>query len=50
MLVLAVTLAIFLVVAGMMFYALIRFRHRAGDSNGDPTQVYGSNQIEGCGR
>jgi len=29
-----------------MLYAIIRFRHRAGDSNADPTQVYGSNQIE----
>ena len=46
MLVLAITLVIFLAVAGMMLYAIIRFRHRAGDSNADPTQVYGSNQIE----
>jgi len=46
MLVLAITLAIFLAVAGMLLYAIIRFRHRAGDSNADPTQVYGSNQIE----
>ena len=46
MMVLAVTLGIFLVVAGLLFYALIRYRHRPGDSNREPAQVYGSNQIE----
>lgn len=46
MLVLAVTLAIFLVVAGLLLYALIRFRHRPEDSDREPAQIYGSNQIE----
>ncbi len=46
MLVLAVTLAFFLVVAGLLLYALIRFRHRPGDSDREPAQIYGSNQIE----
>jgi cytochrome c oxidase subunit 2 len=46
MLVLGVTLAIFLVVAGLLFYALIRYRSRPGDSNREPAQIYGSNQIE----
>ena len=46
MLVLSVTLAIFLTVAGLLLYALIRFRQRRGDSNREPAQVYGSNQIE----
>lgn len=46
MLVLAVTLGIFLTVAGLLLYALIRYRHRPGDSNLDPAQVYGSDQIE----
>jgi cytochrome c oxidase subunit 2 len=44
--VLAITLAIFLVVAGLLFYALVRFRHREGDSAAEPKQVYGSSQIE----
>ena len=46
MLVLSVTLIIFLVVAGLLLYALIRFRQRSTDSGQDPAQVYGSNQIE----
>jgi cytochrome c oxidase subunit II len=46
MLVLSVTLAIFLIVGGLLFYALIRFRHRPGDSDREPAQIYGSNQIE----
>ncbi|WP_420238112.1 cytochrome c oxidase subunit II [Telmatobacter bradus] len=45
LLVLAMTLGIFLVVGGLLAYAVWRFRRRAGD-NGEPTQVYGSNQIE----
>lgn len=46
MLVLSITLAIFLIVAGLLAYALIRFRHRPGDSDREPAQIYGSNQIE----
>jgi cytochrome c oxidase subunit 2 len=46
MLVLSVTLAIFLIVAGLLLYALIRFRHRSTDSDREPPQIYGSNQIE----
>ena len=46
MLVLAVTFAIFLVVAGLLLYALIRYRHRPGDTDREPAQIYGSNQIE----
>ena len=46
MLVLSVTLVIFLVVAGLLFYALIRFRHRSTDSTHEPAQIYGSTQIE----
>ena len=46
MLVLSVTLAIFLVVAGLLLYALIRYRHRPEDSDREPAQIYGSNQIE----
>jgi cytochrome c oxidase subunit 2 len=46
MLVLSVTLAIFLIVGGMMLYAAIRFRYRPTDSEREPAQIYGSNQIE----
>jgi cytochrome c oxidase subunit 2 len=46
MLVLSVTLAIFLIVGGLLLYALIKFRHRESDSKLEPAQVYGSNQIE----
>jgi len=46
MLVLAITLGIFLTVAGLLLYALIRFRHRPGDGDTEPAQIYGSNQIE----
>jgi cytochrome c oxidase subunit II len=46
MLVLSVTLAIFLIVGGLLLYALIRFRHRPTDSDREPPQIYGSTQIE----
>jgi cytochrome c oxidase subunit 2 len=48
MLVLGITASIFLVVAGLLFYALIRFRNRASgrDQAMEPTQIYGSDQIE----
>jgi cytochrome c oxidase subunit II len=46
MLVLGVCLVIFVVVGGLLIYALVRFRQRPGDSNREPAQIYGSNQIE----
>jgi cytochrome c oxidase subunit 2 len=48
MLVLSITAAIFLVVAGILVYVLIRYRSRgaAGTSEQEPPQIYGSNQIE----
>jgi cytochrome c oxidase subunit 2 len=45
-LVLAICAAIFVIVAGLLVYAIVRFRHRAGDELSEPPQVYGSNQIE----
>jgi len=47
-LVFGITTGIFLVVAGLLLYALIRFRHRPAltGSSEEPVQVYGSNQIE----
>jgi len=48
MLVLGITASIFLVVAGLLLYALLRYRHRPADENAlrEPAQIYGSNQIE----
>jgi len=47
-LVYGITGGIFLVVGGLLVYALFRFRHRPSSPNADqePAQVYGSNQIE----
>jgi cytochrome c oxidase subunit II len=38
--------AIFLVVAGLLVYTIVRFRHRSTDDGAEPAQIYGSNQIE----
>ncbi len=46
MLVLSVTLAIFLIVGGLLLYAVIRFRHGLRIREREPAQIYGSNQIE----
>src|SRR5262249_21363849 len=46
MLVIAVCLAIFVAVAGLLTYTILRFRRRAGDVDREPPQVYGSQQIE----
>jgi len=48
MLVLAITATIFLLVAGLLLYALLRYRHRPSGPNSEqePPQIYGSNQIE----
>ena len=45
-LVLAICAAIFVIVAALLTYIIIRFRRRQGDENSEPPQVYGSNQIE----
>ena len=46
MLALAVTGVIFVIVAGLLVYTLIRFRRRKDDDRQEPPQVYGSTQIE----
>jgi len=48
MLVLSITGGIFLVVAGLLVYVVVRFRHRPSDPNAmqEPPQIYGSTQIE----
>jgi cytochrome c oxidase subunit II len=47
-LVLSFTSGIFLVVGGLLLFAVIRFRHRPSDPHSlqEPAQIYGSNQIE----
>lgn len=45
LLALAVTGAIFLVVAGMLVYFAMKYRRRLGDTS-EPLQVYGSRQLE----
>src|SRR2546421_12359299 len=45
-LVLAIVTFIFIVVAGLTVYAIIRYRRRPEDDGREPPQVYGSTQIE----
>jgi cytochrome c oxidase subunit 2 len=44
--VLAVTGAIFALVFGLLLYAVVKFRKKAGDDGREPAQVYGSVQVE----
>jgi cytochrome c oxidase subunit 2 len=44
--VLGITGVIFVLVAGLTAYTLVRFRRRRGDDGREPPQVYGSTQIE----
>jgi cytochrome c oxidase subunit 2 len=44
--VLAVTAAIFVIVASLLAYCVVRFAKPADDDGREPPQVYGSNQIE----
>ena len=44
--VLAVTGIIFVIVAGLLAYSVVRFRGRPGDDGREPPQVYGSNPVE----
>jgi cytochrome c oxidase subunit 2 len=46
LLVLGISAVIFIVVAGLAAYTLVRFRSRPGDERREPPQVYGSTQIE----
>jgi len=45
LLVLTVCAAVFLVVAGLLTFTIVRFRRKADDGH-EPAQVYGSNRIE----
>src|SRR5260370_6392549 len=44
--VLGITALIFLVVAVLLTYAVVKFRNTAGDAQREPAQVYGRTQIE----
>ena len=44
--VVSITAVIFLIVAGLLSYSIVRFRARRGDDGREPPQVYGSNPIE----
>ena len=44
--VLVITGAIFVVVAGLLLYAVVRFRRRPNDDTTEPAQVYGSGPVE----
>jgi cytochrome c oxidase subunit 2 len=44
--VLWITGAIFVVVAGLLVYAVVRFRRRANDDGTEPAQIYGSGPVE----
>jgi len=46
LLTLVICAAVFLIVASLLAYAVIRFGYREGDSRSEPAQVYGSNQVE----
>src|SRR5258708_33362135 len=42
----AITGAVFVVVAGLLSFVIVRYRARKTDDASEPPQVYGSNQIE----
>jgi cytochrome c oxidase subunit 2 len=44
--VLVITGAIFVVVAGLLLYVVVRFRRRPDDDGAEPPQVYGSGPVE----
>ena len=46
MLVLSVTAVIFVVVASLLVYAVVKFRATPANADREPAQVYGSTQIE----
>ena len=45
-LVIAICAGIFVTVAGLLLYVILRFRARPGDARSEPPQVYGSNNLE----
>ena len=45
-LVVAIAIGIFVVVEGLLIFAMIRYRRRRGERTGEPVQMYGSNPVE----
>ncbi len=43
---LVICAVVFVIVASLLAYAVIRFGYREGDDRSEPAQVYGSNQVE----
>jgi len=41
-----ICLGIFIVVAGLLVFTVIKFRRKVGDDDAEPPQIYGSTQIE----
>lgn len=46
LLIIWICFGIFVVVAGLLIFTLLRFRERPGDGEGEPAQIYGSEQLE----
>ena len=46
LMILAITAAIFVIVAGLLVYSVVKFRKRRNDDGREPAQVYGSTQVE----
>src|SRR6266404_4315943 len=46
LLMLAITAVIFVVVASLLTYAVVKFKKRTDDDGREPAQVFGSNQVE----
>lgn len=44
--VVAICIGIFVIVAGLLAYSVIKFRRRRNDDGREPAQIYGSNQVE----
>jgi cytochrome c oxidase subunit II len=44
--VIAITAVIFLLVAGLLTYTVVKYRRKNADDGREPAQVYGSNQVE----
>lgn len=43
---LVICAVVFVIVASLLAYAVVRFGYRRGDDRSEPAQVYGSNQVE----
>ncbi len=46
MMILAIVAVIFVIVSGLLVYAVVKFRKRRNDDGREPAQVYGSTQVE----